>query len=226
MTMAQQALTTSIACAGRFTLGVGPSHHWIIDTQLGLPYDRPARQVREYLDVLRGAFAARGPVDVENETYRVHSPIDVTDAAPPLLLAALGPTMLRLAGEHTGGTILWMADERAVAELRRPAHQRGRGRGRADRPRGSSPGYPSRLCSGGQVETGPRPRQPGAGPRRLSPNYLFGCSSAATPKDVGDTMAAGDEAAVLSTAAPLPRRGRHRPGCAGHRAGRGSKRSR
>src|ERR1700754_1491187 len=50
--MAQQALTTQVACSGRFTLGVGPSHHWIISDQLGLSYDRPARLVREYLDVL------------------------------------------------------------------------------------------------------------------------------------------------------------------------------
>ena len=40
--MAQQALTTQVACSGRFTLGIGPSHHWIISDQLGLPYDKPA----------------------------------------------------------------------------------------------------------------------------------------------------------------------------------------
>src|SRR5262249_9586675 len=38
--MAQQALTTHVASVGRFTLGIGPSHHWIIDEQLGLSYDR------------------------------------------------------------------------------------------------------------------------------------------------------------------------------------------
>ena len=40
--MAQQALTTQLACRGRFALGLGPSHHGIIQDQLGLPYDRPA----------------------------------------------------------------------------------------------------------------------------------------------------------------------------------------
>src|SRR5262249_20352337 len=61
--MAQQALTTQVACAGRFSLGVGPSHHWIISDQLGLPYDRPARLVRDYLGVLTAAFGvlARWP---------------------------------------------------------------------------------------------------------------------------------------------------------------------
>ena len=59
----------------------------------------------------------RAPVDVDNDSFRVHSPMDVTDAfAMPVLLAALGPTMLRIAGERTDGTILWMADERAIGD--------------------------------------------------------------------------------------------------------------
>ena len=113
--MAQQALTTQVACGGRFTLGIGPSHHWIIDGQLGLSYDRPARQVAEYLDVLAAALSGPGAVDVENDGHRVHGTIDVTDAfTTPMLIAALGPVMLRLAGERAGGTILWMADERTI----------------------------------------------------------------------------------------------------------------
>src|SRR5829696_382495 len=115
--MAQQALTTQIACSGRFTLGLGPSHHWIISDQLGLSYDRPARLVRDYLDVLNAAFDGPGSVALDNDSYRVHSPVDVTDSfGMPTLLAALGPTMLRIAGERTGGTILWMADERAIGD--------------------------------------------------------------------------------------------------------------
>src|SRR5215470_5667198 len=115
--MAQEALSIQAVCEGRFTLGLGTSHHWIIEGMLGLPYERPAQQMRSYLEVLDAALRGPGSVDVENERYRVHSPIDVTDRAPnPVLLAALGPVMLRIAGEQASGTILWMADERAVAE--------------------------------------------------------------------------------------------------------------
>src|ERR1044072_7612667 len=114
--LAQQALTTQVACAGRFTLGVGPSHHWIISDQLGLPYDKPARLVRDYLDVLDAAFAGPGAVAVDNDAFHVHSPVDVTETSVGVLIAALGPTMLRIAGERTGGTILWMADERAIGD--------------------------------------------------------------------------------------------------------------
>src|SRR5258708_15871308 len=54
--MAQQALTTQLACNGRFTLGLGPSHDWIVEGQLGLSYDRPAHLVSDYLEVLNADF--------------------------------------------------------------------------------------------------------------------------------------------------------------------------
>src|SRR5215470_13578116 len=115
--MAQETLSNQAVCEGRFTLGLGTSHHWIIEGMLGLRYEQPAHQMRNYLQVLNAALRGPGSVDVENDGYRVHSPIDVTDRGPtPVLLAALGPLMLRIAGEHASGTILWMADERAVAE--------------------------------------------------------------------------------------------------------------
>ena len=115
--MSQQALSCQAVCEGRFTLGLGPSHHWIVEDMLGLTYDKPARLVRDYVEVLNVALASPGPVDVENASYRIHNPLDVTDVAPtPILLAALAPVMLRIAGELGSGTILWMADERAIGD--------------------------------------------------------------------------------------------------------------
>ena len=102
--MAQQALANQAVCEGRFTLGLGPSHHWIVTDMLGLPYEKPARLVQNYLEVLNAVFVGPGPVDVENDDYRVHNPLDVTDVGPtPILLAALAPVMLRVAGEHAVG---------------------------------------------------------------------------------------------------------------------------
>ena len=95
--MAQQALTTQMACGGgRLALGLGPSHDWIVTGQLGLPYDRPARLVRDYLEVLQAAFAGPGPVDVENDAYRVHSPLDVSDVGDAGPLPILGNLILHL----------------------------------------------------------------------------------------------------------------------------------
>ena len=114
--LAQQALSVQAVCEGRLTLGLGVSHDWIIDEMLGLPYERPAATMRAYLDVLDQALVGPGPVDVENDLFRIHNPLDITDVAPtPMLLAALGPMMLKLAGERTDGTMLWLADERAIA---------------------------------------------------------------------------------------------------------------
>src|SRR5438874_13105157 len=103
--LAQQALSTQAVCGGRLSLGLGVSHHWIIDEMLGLPYEHPALTMRSYLDVLDQAFAGPGQVDVENDLFRIHNPLDVTDVTPtPVLLAALGPAMLKLAGERTDRT--------------------------------------------------------------------------------------------------------------------------
>ena len=57
--LVQQALSTQLVAEGRFTLGVGPSHHWIIEDMLGLPYERPAALVADYLDVLDAARRVR-----------------------------------------------------------------------------------------------------------------------------------------------------------------------
>lgn len=195
--MAQQALTTQVACAGRFTLGVGPSHHWIINGQLGLPYDRPARLVANYLEVLRASFAGPGTVDVDNVGYRVHATVDVTDAYEvPVLLSALGPTMLRLAGERADGTILWMADERAIEDHVVPritAAAKGAAR---PAPRVVA-GVPVALCSTAEVDDARAYASEVLGHADFSPNYVR-LLEHGDAEDVGDTMAAGDESAVLA----------------------------
>lgn len=196
MIMAQQALTTQVACGGRFTLGIGPSHHWIVNSQLGLPYDRPARLIRDYLAVLDAAFAGPGTVDIDNENYCVHSPVDVTDAFEmPVLLSALGPTMLQLAGERAGGTILWMADERAIGD-----HVVPRITAAADRAGRAAPrivaGVPVALCSDSETDDARAYASEVLGHADFSPNYVR-LLQHGDAEDVGDTMAAGDEKAVL-----------------------------
>jgi len=194
--MAQQVLTTQIACGGRLTLGIGPSHHWVIEDQLGLPYDRPAHLVRNYLDVLLAALAGPGTVDVENDRYRVHSPMNVTDIVPtPVLLAALGPVMLGLAGTRTSGTILWMADERTIAEyivpnLTKAAVDAGRAAPRI------VAGVPVALCSGRELETVREVANDVLGHADFSPNYLR-LLEHGDAEDVGDVVAAGDEGAIV-----------------------------
>ena len=83
---------------------------------MGLPYEHPVPTMRSYLDVLDRALGRpRAGRRGERAPSCVHIPLDVTDITPtPVLLAALGPRTLALCGERTDGTILWLADERAI----------------------------------------------------------------------------------------------------------------
>ena len=198
LVMAQQALTTQIACTGRFTLGLGASHHWIVQDQLGLPYDRPAVLVRDYLLVFQAAVAGTpGTVDVDVESFHVHSPIDVSDPGPmPVLIAALAPVMLRLAGEMADGTILWMADERAIAEHVVP--RLGKAAAGAGRPAPRVVAcVPVALCAPGEVGAAREYANQMLGHAEASPNYVR-LLEHGDATDVGDCMAAGDEEAIVA----------------------------
>ena len=197
MIMAQQALTTQQVCSGRFALGVGASHHWIVEGQLGLPYDKPAHLMRDYLDVLQPSLAGVGAVDVENASYRVHSFLDVTDiSTTPILLAALGPKMLRLAAERTQGTILWMADERAIGDHVVPTITAAADAAGRPAPRVVA-GVPVALCATNEVDDARAYASEVLGHAEFSPNYVRVLEHG-DAQDVGDTMAAGDEAAILT----------------------------
>ena len=193
--MAQEVMSIQAVCEGRFTLGLGVSHHWVIEGQLGLPYERPAHQMRSYLEVLNAALRGPGEVHVENDGYRVHSPMDVTDhAPPPILLAALAPLMLRVAGEHASGTILWLADERAVAEHIVPRITRAASEAGRPAPRVVA-GVPVALCPQDEVDAARDWANRVLGHSEYCPNYqrLLDRGDA---KSEGDILAAGDESAV------------------------------
>ncbi len=193
--LGQQALSVQSACGGRFSLGVGPSHHWVIDGMLGLPYERPAQVVEDYLDVFDAMFAGPGPVDVENDRFRIHNPLDITDIAPtPVLLAALGPVMLRIAGERTDGTVLWMADERSIAEHIVPRITKAAENAGRPSPRVVA-GVPVGLCAPDQVDAARERANRILGHAEYSPNYqrLLEHGDAA---DVGDIAVVGSEADV------------------------------
>ncbi len=114
--LAQQALTAQAASAGRFTLGVGLSHQLVIEGMYGYSYDKPANHMRQYLQVL--APLLRGEAaDFEGEDITGKVTLEVPDAQPvPLLLAALGPAMLDLAGRYTHGTTTWMTGPRTIED--------------------------------------------------------------------------------------------------------------
>jgi F420-dependent oxidoreductase-like protein len=109
------AVAAAVGTPGRVTLGVGPSHRPVVEHMLGMSYDRPGRHTEEYVQIV--AALLRGePVDFTGEEFRVATgaPALVDGAEIPVLVSALGPRLLRVAGQHSAGTILWMANAAAV----------------------------------------------------------------------------------------------------------------
>jgi F420-dependent oxidoreductase-like protein len=115
LTLAGQALSVQAASGNRLTLGVGVSHQPVIEGQYGYSYQRPARHLREYLTAL-GPLLRGESVDYRGETVRASGAVAVAGAEPPaLLVSALGPVMLRIAGELADGTITNWAGPKALA---------------------------------------------------------------------------------------------------------------
>ncbi|HEX5064517.1 MAG TPA: LLM class F420-dependent oxidoreductase [Myxococcota bacterium] len=131
LAIAQQALTTNAASGGRFTLGIGLSHKLVIEDMFGLSYAHPARHMREYLEVLTPLLRGEA-VDYKGEEYKARAALSVPGGAPTrLLVAALGPAMLRLTGRFADGTITWMTGVKTLAShtvptLRKAAEEAGR----------------------------------------------------------------------------------------------------
>jgi 5,10-methylenetetrahydromethanopterin reductase len=114
--LAQRALTAQAALDGRFTLGIGLSHKVVVEERLGLKYERPAAHLEEYLGVLAPLLEG-APVAFHGAQYRVEAALDVKGASQvPLLIAAMGPLMLRLAGRLAGGTITSYVGLRTVED--------------------------------------------------------------------------------------------------------------
>ena len=119
--LAQQALTTAAACGGRLVLGIGVSHKIVIEDMYGYDFDRPVRHMREYLAVLLPLLERR-PASFTGATVRANLTLTTPgERRVPLLLAALGTQMLRLAGQQADGTILWMTGPATVRDHVAPA---------------------------------------------------------------------------------------------------------
>jgi 5,10-methylenetetrahydromethanopterin reductase len=193
--LAQQALSVQAISGGRFTLGLGVSHHWIIADMLGLPYERQATTMRCYLDVLDQALAGPGTVEVDNELFTIRQPLDVTDITPtPVMIAALGPVMLRMAGTRAAGTILWLADERTIAthivpQITKAAAEAGRPSPRV------MAGVPVCLCGSDQVDAAIERTNHTLSEVVASPNYVR-LMEHGDAETIGDVLVCGDEAAM------------------------------
>jgi probable F420-dependent oxidoreductase len=129
MIHALSGYTASELTGGRFALGLGISSENIVRDWAGQPFDKPLARMREALGALRTAFAG-AKVNVQGETLRMKNFRLPAKAEVPLLVGALNPQMLRLAGALADGVVLNMVPESALpqvlGEVRRGAEAAGR----------------------------------------------------------------------------------------------------
>ena len=120
VTLAQEAAVIQEATGGRFMLGVGVGHRDLVENWHGQTFRKPVTAMREYLTILRRALRD-AQVQYDGEVFSAHfgflgfSPPDV-----PLLVGALGPRMLQLAGELADGVVLWMSSPAHIRDVVMP----------------------------------------------------------------------------------------------------------
>jgi len=119
------AVAAAIGAPGRFTLGIGPSHQPVIEGMFGMSYATPGRHTDEYTQILTQLLDGK-QVTFKGEEFNVNAgPIAVSDGVEvPVLVSALGPRLLRVAGQYAAGTITWMANAKAVEEHVAPRIQK------------------------------------------------------------------------------------------------------
>jgi F420-dependent oxidoreductase-like protein len=110
---ANRAASVANAIGRSFTLGIGPSHAPLVEGMYGLSYDHPGRSTEEYAQILMPLLRGE-PVDFTGEDWSAHSPSVPIRHPVPLLLSAMSPRMLRIAGEHADGTITFLAQAKAL----------------------------------------------------------------------------------------------------------------
>ena len=117
--LAQQALTVTAAIGDRLVLGIGPSHQVVVEGSWGISFEKPIRHLREYLEILMPLLHDKS-VRFDGESLTTRADIAVDAPAPPVMMAALGPQLLKVTGRLADGTILWMTGPTTIAEHSAP----------------------------------------------------------------------------------------------------------
>ena len=113
--LAQQALTAADAAGpGRFTLGVGVTHAFVSETFYGFPYRDAVALCREGLQALDGLLGPDRKVSIAGTFVVAQVAISMQTPPPGLVVAALGPKMLELAGGLSDGTVTWMTGPKTL----------------------------------------------------------------------------------------------------------------
>jgi F420-dependent oxidoreductase-like protein len=113
--LAIQAQTAQQAASGRFVLGIGPSHAPAVEGMWGLDWSRPYSHTVEYFEIVRALLDGEA-VDHQGELLTTRGQLTARAPRTPILVAGLGPRMLRLAGGRADGTATWMCGRKTLRE--------------------------------------------------------------------------------------------------------------
>ncbi len=122
--LAQLARTAQNAVGWRFTLGVGTASKRHVEDALGLSWDKPFSYTREFMAALLPLLADEQAA-TDGEQVSAHAKLAIKAQATPILLAALGPRMLRFAGGRLAGTTLGQCGPRTISSHILPHLQAG-----------------------------------------------------------------------------------------------------
>jgi F420-dependent oxidoreductase-like protein len=115
MMLAQQALTVNQTIGDRLVLGIGPSHKPVVEGMWGMSFDKPVRHVKDYLQIL-GPLLTEKSSRHAGEALTGRGDLPLEGPAPKVMVAALGPQMLKVTGRMADGTIVWMTGPTTIAE--------------------------------------------------------------------------------------------------------------
>jgi alkanesulfonate monooxygenase SsuD/methylene tetrahydromethanopterin reductase-like flavin-dependent oxidoreductase (luciferase family) len=130
VTMALQAATLHQLSAGRLILGLGVQARGYVQAWHGQTYQKPLAAMRDFVAILRGAFAGQ-LVSYEGEVFSVrnfHLDMQLPEEPLKIYVAANGPRMTELAGEIADGTVGWFQSLEYVHDVTMPALRRGAAR--------------------------------------------------------------------------------------------------
>lgn len=124
--MTQMAATLDEISGGRFILGIGISHKVTVESMWGLKIEAPVDAMREYVTIVRTSLQ-EGSCSFDGRYFTAHWSYSAPRRADlPIMISALNPRMLELAGELADGVVLYMCSPAYIRDRVVPAVSAGR----------------------------------------------------------------------------------------------------
>jgi coenzyme F420-dependent oxidoreductase len=130
--IAQTAATLDEISGGRMMLGLGTSGPAVIENWHGVPFDKPLQRTREYVEIIKMILGG-GRVDYEGEIFSLKGfrlQFKPLRSDIPVLVAAIGPRNVRLAGETADGWIPFLVPVEGLSDSGKEFLEGARSRGR------------------------------------------------------------------------------------------------